>query len=48
VHHYHFKVFALRDRVALSEPTEDDLMRALRGRLIAQGEIIGLYRRQVR
>jgi Raf kinase inhibitor-like YbhB/YbcL family protein len=48
MHHYHFKVFALRDRLALSQPSEDDLMRAMHGRVLAQGEIVGTFEHQGR
>jgi Raf kinase inhibitor-like YbhB/YbcL family protein len=46
MHHYHFKVFALRDRLTLSQPSEDDLMRAMRGHVLAQGEMVGTFERQ--
>jgi Raf kinase inhibitor-like YbhB/YbcL family protein len=46
VHHYHFKVFALRDALTLSQPTEGNLMKAMHGRILAQGEIVGLFGRQ--
>lgn len=45
-HHYHFKLYAL-DK-ALSAPvglTKAKLLDALRGRILAQGELIGTYKR---
>lgn len=44
-HHYHFEVFALGSPLTLSQPTEDDLFRAMRGHVLAQGEIVGTYQR---
>jgi Raf kinase inhibitor-like YbhB/YbcL family protein len=44
-HHYHFKVYALSSPLTLSQPTADELVRAARGRVIAQGELVGTYAR---
>jgi Raf kinase inhibitor-like YbhB/YbcL family protein len=44
-HHYHFKVYALRSVLTLAEPTEGDVMQAMRGRILGQGELIGTYAR---
>jgi Raf kinase inhibitor-like YbhB/YbcL family protein len=44
-HHYHFRVFALRDSVVLSNPSADELMRTVRGLTLAQGEMVGTYQR---
>jgi Raf kinase inhibitor-like YbhB/YbcL family protein len=46
LHHYHFKVFALRERLTLGQLGEGDLMRAMGGRIIAQGELVGTFQRQ--
>lgn len=47
VHHYHFKVLALRDpTLALDQPTEDDLTKAVRGHVLATGELVGTYERR--
>jgi Raf kinase inhibitor-like YbhB/YbcL family protein len=48
VHHYHFKVLALRDPpgLALQQPSEDELMKAVRGHVLASGEMIGTYQRK--
>jgi len=45
-HHYHFKVFALDTPVSL-EPlaTKADLMKAIKGHVLAQGELVGTYSR---
>jgi Raf kinase inhibitor-like YbhB/YbcL family protein len=46
VHHYHFRVFALGDKLTLSQPSEDDLIGAMRGHVLAQGETVGMFQRQ--
>lgn len=45
-HHYHFKVYALDARLDL-EPgaSKDDLLRAMKGHVLAQGELVGTYSR---
>jgi Raf kinase inhibitor-like YbhB/YbcL family protein len=46
IHHYHFKVYAL-DQVIDAEKTIDKyrLLEKMRGHILAQGEIVGLYKR---
>jgi Raf kinase inhibitor-like YbhB/YbcL family protein len=44
-HHYHFKVLALRESPQPTHPTADDVMRAVSGTVIADGEIVGTYQR---
>ena len=45
-HRYFFKVFALDTRLNLSENAlKGDLLRAMEGHVIAQGELIGVYDR---
>lgn len=47
VHHYHFKVYALdADLEAGAGLTKDQLLEAMRGHVIAEGELIGTYKRQ--
>ena len=45
-HRYFFKVYAL-DQVLLLQPgaTKKDVMNAMRGHILAQGELMGKYRR---
>jgi Raf kinase inhibitor-like YbhB/YbcL family protein len=46
-HHYHFKVYALNAPIdAKDGMTKDDLLKAMEGKLIAQGEIVGVYERK--
>ena len=45
LHHYHFKVYALRDALTLSQPSEEDLLHAMAGRSLASAEIVGTYQR---
>ncbi|HAL92611.1 MAG TPA: YbhB/YbcL family Raf kinase inhibitor-like protein [Verrucomicrobia bacterium] len=46
-HHYHFKVFALDARLALdSSARKQDLLRAMKGHILAQGALIGTYARR--
>jgi Raf kinase inhibitor-like YbhB/YbcL family protein len=46
-HRYFFKVYAL-DQVLLLQPgaTNRDVLNAMRGHILAQGELMGKYRRQ--
>jgi Raf kinase inhibitor-like YbhB/YbcL family protein len=46
VHHYHFQIFALGRRLDL-EPgaNRDDIVEAMRGHVIAAGEVVGTYER---
>ncbi len=44
VHHYHFQVFALDARLGLAEGADRDaLVEAMRGHVLAQGEVVGTY-----
>ncbi len=47
VHHYYFQVFALDAPLVLAdpEPTRDDLVEAMKGHVIAKGELVGTYER---
>ena len=48
-HRYHFKVFALDTRLALGAGARKaDLMKAMRGHVLAQGELVGTYARKAR
>ena len=43
-HHYHFRVYALNTRLNLAPgSTKDQVMRALKDHILADGEIVGLY-----
>ncbi len=46
VHHYHFKLYALDTALKL-EPgqTKDDLLKRMKGHILAEGELIGTYKR---
>ncbi|MCF8110861.1 MAG: YbhB/YbcL family Raf kinase inhibitor-like protein [Desulfobacteraceae bacterium] len=46
VHHYHFKVYAL-DTALNAEPgiTKKELIRAIKGHVLAEGELVGIYER---
>lgn len=45
-HHYHFRVAALGDRLDLAAGSSIERVReAMRGRVLAEGELIGLYGR---
>jgi len=47
VHHYYFQVFALDAALDLDEsPTRDELVRAMRGHVLASGSLIGTYVRE--
>jgi Raf kinase inhibitor-like YbhB/YbcL family protein len=47
-HHYHFELFALDEPLELDAqaPDRDALMKAMRGHVLAHGEVIGVYERQ--
>jgi Raf kinase inhibitor-like YbhB/YbcL family protein len=48
-HHYHFKVYALNAPIdAADGMTKDQLLKAMEGKIAAQGEIVGLYERKAR
>lgn len=45
-HHYHFKVYALDTKLDLkSGSTKQALENAMQGHILAQGELIGLYKK---
>jgi len=46
VHHYHFKLYAL-DRPTGLKPgaTKKELLRAMEGHILAQGDLVGTYKR---
>lgn len=45
-HHYHFKVFALKGAVDLPpRASRSQLERAMRGHILAQGDLVGTYER---
>jgi Raf kinase inhibitor-like YbhB/YbcL family protein len=46
-HHYTFKIYALNAPLdAAAGMTKDDLLKAMEGKIVGQGEIVGLYERQ--
>lgn len=46
-HHYHFKLFALDGRLDLpAGATRDDVLRAIEGHVLDQGELVGTYERR--
>jgi phosphatidylethanolamine-binding protein (PEBP) family uncharacterized protein len=46
VHHYHFQLFALdRDLELGDTPDRGDLVEAMRGHVIAAGEVVGTFER---
>ena len=46
-HHYTFKVYALNAPLEVRDGmTKDDLLKAMEGKIIAQGELVGLYERK--
>ena len=46
-HRYFFKVYALDTKLALSpDSRKKDVERAMKGRILAEGEIVGLYSRR--
>lgn len=47
MHHYSFKVYALDQKLDLPLDTDKrDLLNAMKGHILAQGELIGLYKKQ--
>ncbi len=47
VHHYHFKVYALDQALGLKPGlTKPELLKAMEGHILAQGELIGTYERK--
>jgi Raf kinase inhibitor-like YbhB/YbcL family protein len=48
-HHYTFKVYALNAPVEATDAmTKDDLLKAMEGKIVAQGELVGIYERKPR
>lgn len=46
VHHYHFKLYALNENLSLAPGlTKPQLLEAIEGKIIDQGELIGTYAR---
>jgi Raf kinase inhibitor-like YbhB/YbcL family protein len=46
-HHYTFKVYALNAPLdATDGMTKDDLLKTMEGRIVAQGELVGVYERK--
>lgn len=46
VHHYHFKLYALSDALGLKAGADKKaLLTAMKGRIAAQGELVGTYQR---
>lgn len=47
VHHYHFKLYALKQPVGLPEgATKEELLGAMEGKILAEAELIGTYERR--
>ncbi len=45
-HHYHFKLYVLDTRLGLEAgASKDDLLRAMKGHVVAEGELVGTYSR---
>lgn len=45
-HHYHFKVYALDEKLDLSPGSDKKMLeKAMKGHILASGELIGLYKR---
>ena len=46
VHHYHFKLYALKAELdAKAGLTKDELLKKIKGQVLAEGELIGTYQR---
>jgi Raf kinase inhibitor-like YbhB/YbcL family protein len=46
IHHYHFMVYALDDSLTIPQnSSKTDLENAMKGHVLAQGELIGLYKK---
>ena len=46
VHHYHFKLYALDSKLQLAAGADKEaLLKAMKGHILAQGELIGTYQR---
>lgn len=47
VHHYHFQLFALDNVLGLGpKATREELVEAMKGHVLAQGELVGTYERE--
>lgn len=47
VHNYHFKVYALSEPLKLAPGADKDaLLEAMKGKIVAQGELVGTFQRQ--
>jgi Raf kinase inhibitor-like YbhB/YbcL family protein len=47
VHHYHFKVYALNEMIETEKALDKyDLLDRMEGHILANGEIVGLYKRR--
>lgn len=45
-HHYHFRIYALDTKLDLNKQTgKDDLEKSMKGHIIAQGDLVGLYKK---
>ena len=45
-HHYHFRVYALDTKLDLSKETgKDELEKSMKGHILAQGDLVGLYKK---
>ncbi len=42
-HRYYFRLYALDERLQLEQPNRDELLAALKGHVIDEGELIGTY-----
>jgi Raf kinase inhibitor-like YbhB/YbcL family protein len=47
-HRYYFKIYALDAEIAPNRPgfRKNDLLKAMKGRILAEGQLMGKYRRQ--
>src|SRR5438876_655283 len=46
LHHYHFEVFALDERLDVPDaPTRAEICDAMRGHVLAHGDLVGTYER---
>lgn len=45
LHHYHFRVFALDAEIAPATATRPRVLDAMRGHVLAEGELMGTFRR---
>ena len=45
IHHYHFKLYALDTILNLTNPDKDELEEGMKGHIIEETELVGLYSR---